>query len=231
MLAALPPAPPAVIHVVPASPFAVATDSTHRVRWGETVSHIALRYRVSQASLRHANGIGADGAIREGQRLTVPGASRSAAQTSRSARLPAAAGLSASRVQTRDIIAETARRHGVSPDLALAVAWQESRWRPNSTSHKGAVGAMQCMPSTGRWMSQVTGRSLDLRNVRDNATCGVLLIKTLQRQTTSDAMVIAGYYQGLEGVRAKGMYSDTVRYVRGVQDHRNRIAAGQMPRD
>lgn len=43
----------------------------HRVQRGETLSGIARRYRVSQASLRRWNGLGSKGMIRAGQRLRV----------------------------------------------------------------------------------------------------------------------------------------------------------------
>ncbi|HUF36379.1 MAG TPA: transglycosylase SLT domain-containing protein [Gemmatimonadales bacterium] len=46
---------------------------THRVRRGETLSGIALRYRVSLASLRRANAIRNDDHLRAGARLRIPG--------------------------------------------------------------------------------------------------------------------------------------------------------------
>ncbi len=46
---------------------------THIVRRGETLSGIAVRYGVSQASLRRANDLPANGAIKAGQKLTIGG--------------------------------------------------------------------------------------------------------------------------------------------------------------
>jgi membrane-bound lytic murein transglycosylase D len=45
----------------------------HRVRRGETLSGIALRYRVSVKSLRRVNAIRSDYALRAGMRLRIPG--------------------------------------------------------------------------------------------------------------------------------------------------------------
>jgi murein DD-endopeptidase MepM/ murein hydrolase activator NlpD len=45
---------------------------THTVRSGESISHIAVRYRVSRAALIDANRLVKPEALRSGQRLTVP---------------------------------------------------------------------------------------------------------------------------------------------------------------
>lgn len=133
-----------------------------------------------------------------------------------------------SRATVRRVIARTARRHGVDPQLALAVSWQESGWQMHRDSSAGAIGAMQVMPGTGEWMSQVAGRRLRLRKLHDNAVAGVVLLKLL-RQQASLRMALAGYYQGLAGVRRHGMYSDTRRYVANVRAIRRRFEQGHYP--
>ena len=45
---------------------------THRVRSGQTLSHIAKRYRVSIAALRELNGLGDSSRLKPGQRLRIP---------------------------------------------------------------------------------------------------------------------------------------------------------------
>lgn len=226
MFAALPPAPPAAV----STPVVAAAD-THRVRPGDTVSGIALRYGVTRGPLRAANDIGPDDIVRVGERLTIPA---DAAPASRSAsRRPAesrGSGETASTSTVRRAIVDAARRHDVDPDLALAVGWQESRWRQHVVSHAGARGAMQCMPVTGEWMSEKAGRRLDLRDVGDNATCGVMLLDTLRQSADREATVLAAYYQGMRSVKEDGVYASTRDYVRSVQAHRDRIAAGQAPR-
>lgn len=52
---------------------------THVVEKGETLSSIALRYKVSVSSLEKANGITNERKVRAGQRLVIPAGSKSAA--------------------------------------------------------------------------------------------------------------------------------------------------------
>jgi soluble lytic murein transglycosylase-like protein len=48
----------------------------------------------------------------------------------------------------RALAAEAARRHGLDPELVLAVVSVESNFRPQAVSPKGAQGLMQLMPAT-----------------------------------------------------------------------------------
>lgn len=225
MLAALPPPPPAIVHIAPAVP----SSGSHEVRAGETIGHIALDHGVSEDQLRRVNGIGSDSVIRVGQKLRIPSISGRSG-SARASRSSMTEGLSAERRRTHDVVAETARKYGVSPSLALAVAWQESRWTNNALSDKGAIGAMQCMPLTGDYMGRLAGRPLNLWNVRDNATCGVLLLKSLDKETGSEAAKLAAYYQGLDSLRKYGMYEESRLYVQSVKKHRETIRSGQRPR-
>jgi soluble lytic murein transglycosylase-like protein len=48
----------------------------------------------------------------------------------------------------REVAAAAARRHGLDPDLVMAVVSVESAFRPGAVSPKGAQGLMQLMPRT-----------------------------------------------------------------------------------
>lgn len=134
----------------------------------------------------------------------------------------------ATRAEVRRVITRKARRMDVNSNLALAISWQESGWQHHRVSSAGAIGAMQVMPSTGRWMSLMVGRKLHLRTLHDNVTAGVALIEILRDQADT-RHAIAGYYQGLAGVRRYGMYPSTKQYVANVLALRKRIAHGWNP--
>jgi hypothetical protein len=134
----------------------------------------------------------------------------------------------ASRAKVRRVIIHTANRWDVNPNLALAIAWQEAGWQQHRLSPAGAVGAMQVMPSTGRWMSLMVGRKLHLRDLHDNVTAGVVLIRTLRSQARLK-WAVAGYYQGLGGVRQYGMYDSTKHYVANVLHLKKRLVHGWNP--
>ncbi len=51
------------------------------------------------------------------------------------------------------LVLEVAKETNLDPYLILAVARQESTYRPDLTSHAGARGLMQVMPSTAEWLA------------------------------------------------------------------------------
>nr|WP_276612319.1 transglycosylase SLT domain-containing protein [Kineococcus vitellinus] len=120
------------------------------------------------------------------------------------------------REEVREIIRSTAVRLGVDPSLALAVGYQESGFNMRVVSHANAIGAMQVIPSSGQWASDLLGEPIDLFDARDNAKAGVAILRTLVANNPPD-IAIASYYQGQGSVRSRGMYDDTRRYVANVQ--------------
>jgi soluble lytic murein transglycosylase-like protein len=220
----------------------------HTVRPGDTATGLATRYRAWTRELIAVNHLGADGRMRVGQTLRIPVVTAVVERARKSARQKTATPrastpqrpakkttrtrapvLSPSRERVRRTVVRTARRHGVDPHLALAVAWQESGWQMGVTSSAGAIGAMQVLPDTGRWMSLYAGSRLRLRRLEDNATAGVVLLKVLDGHTASTRQQVAAYYQGLGAVRRHGLYEETKRYVRSVRAIRQRLESGRPP--
>jgi len=195
----------------------------HVVEPGDTVGALAVRYHAWTAELIEANG--GSTTLQVGQRLRVPVVVGAEQRARRENRAPDDA---EPRTAVRRVITRTAENLGVDPDLALAVSWQEAGWQQGVVSKADAVGAMQVIPSTGRWMSEMTGRDLDLHDVEDNVYAGVVLLKLLTDRT-STRRALAGYYQGLAAVEEHGLYDDTRRYVDNVLAIRRDFAQGSYP--
>ena len=221
----------------------VTVKRSHRVVRGDSLIKIARTYGVKPAVIAKANRLPASLIVRLGDTLVVPVTRRVASSAGRSSantfagRTYAASIVSAAarnravlahrRVPGRDgmraLIVRTAKRHGVDPDLALAISWQESGFNMRAVSVANAIGAMQVIPSTGEWISTVVGRRLNLLRPRDNVTAGVVLLKVLTR-SASERKAVAGYYQGLKSVRERGMYPDTRRYVANIMALKRQFA-------
>jgi N-acetylmuramoyl-L-alanine amidase len=189
---------------------ATVTAATYVVQPGDTLSAIAQRHGTTVDELTAANDLPDPDRIRVGQPLELPTAP--AADVS-------------DREATGRLIEQVARDHGWSPAFVKALAWQESGWQQEARSSVGAVGIMQVMPGTGRFVSdELVGRDLDLTDPHDNVVAGVAFLQHLWELTDGDVeLTLAGYYQGLRSVRENGRYADTDRYIENVLALRDRF--------
>ena len=188
---------------------AASQGSVHVVAGGETLSGIARRHSTTASALASANGIADPDRIFPGQRLTIPTAVKASASLE-GVSTPSAA-------KMREIVREAAAKMGVDPRLALAHASVESDFDMRTVSPANAVGVMQVIPSSGEWASRMVGRQLNLLDPQDNAVAGVAIIRYLQKNADDMDQGIAGYYQGLGGVKKTGMRPDTQKYVAKVR--------------
>ncbi len=200
---------------------APAAQRTHTVRAGENLTRIARHHGVSVTAIVAANGIANASRIFAGQRLVIPGerpAPTAGASPSRSAMPASMAQLVARRDAVRRLIVGEAQRQGVPASFALAVAWQESGWQQGVVSSAGAIGVMQLMPDTADWIAQaMLGRPVNARDVEDNVTAGVRLLKHyLDRYDGNRSLVLAAYYQGQGAVDRHGIYPVSRPYIRSV---------------
>lgn len=198
------------------------------VRPGDTLTGIAERRHAWTAELMAANGLAPTSTLRIGQRLRVPVdvvAARRARRHHRRHRhrIHWRHGAMSQR-SIRRVIARKSRRHHIPVGIPLAVGWRESGWRQRQVSSTGALGVMQVLPSTGRWISTALAhRRLNLRETHQNIAAGVLYLQFLRDQTVTDRRAIAAYYQGLTGIRRHRFYGDTWRYVHSVETTRRHL--------
>jgi N-acetylmuramoyl-L-alanine amidase len=196
----------------------------HIVRAGETLSGIAVRYRVSTIAIAAANRLANPSFIRTGQQLRIPGAHRAREtrgehRDSRPAvgMPPSMAELVGQRRAMRHLIATEARRQSVPPALALAVAWQESGWQSRVVSSAGAIGVMQLLPATADWVSAtMLGEPVNLWNARSNTRAGVALLKHYLARYGNRPLALAAYYQGQAGTDRYGIYPVSRAYVASI---------------
>jgi LysM repeat protein len=237
------PAPAPALANTSAAP--APAPGSYTVKAGDTLSAIASRHGVKLSELLSANRMSMSTVIYPGNKLALPGAGGQPAPQPAAAVAPLVpssflgfsyppavvssanenkALLNAapvpSRAEMRNIVADTARRMGVDPALALAFAHQESGFDQRAVSPANAIGTMQVIPSSGQWASDLVGRKLNLLDPYDNATAGVAIIRQLLATSKDEDTAIAGYYQGQYSVSKYGMYDDTKAYVASIKAHR-----------
>ena len=124
------------------------------------------------------------------------------------------------------VIYKEAKKNDLRPELVAAVVQAESRFKPTARSGAGAIGLMQLVPRTGRWMG-----ARDLTNPAQNIAAGAKYLKYLnERFDGNETKVIAAYNAGEGNVkRFDGVppFRETRSYVQKVrgfeQDFQNRV--------
>ncbi|MFJ6278810.1 LysM peptidoglycan-binding domain-containing protein [Arthrobacter subterraneus] len=222
-------------------PSAAPAGGAYTIKAGDTLGAIAAKHGISLSALLSANKLSATTIIFPGKKLTIPGGSKTSSGEKPADLVPSTFlhytypdavvaeanknkhtlnNLPApSQAQMKAIVADTARKMGVDPSLALAFSYQESGFNQRAVSPANAIGAMQVIPMSGEWASDLVGRKLNLLDPYDNATAGVAIIKALIRSSPNLDIAIASYYQGQYSVKTHGMFADTKNYVAAIKAH------------
>lgn len=110
-------------------------------------------------------------------------------------------------ISYRQHVTEAAELFGTDPYLILSVMKVESGFAPAATSRRGAIGLMQVMPDTGRWIvTEVKPTGLewmangwtdsDLYDPRRNVLIGSWYLSYLERLFGDTRIALAAYNSG-----------------------------------
>jgi len=103
----------------------------------------------------------------------------------------------------RDLIIKEAKIHDVEPLLVAAIIRTESKFYSKATSNRGAIGLMQIMPDTGKWIAQQRKeRGFDPRDLfrpEVNIRYGTWYLANLSEEFNDDLVLVIAAYNGGRG--------------------------------
>lgn len=121
----------------------------------------------------------------------------------------------ASRTEIDNLIEKYADKNGLDSDFVKAVINQESGFNPDATSHCGAMGLMQLMPSTAQGLGVTNAYDAE-----QNIMGGTKYLKGLMdRFDNNKSLALAAYNAGPNAVKKYGgipPYMETQNYVKNV---------------
>jgi soluble lytic murein transglycosylase len=111
-----------------------------------------------------------------------------------------------------DIVRGHARHYRLDPALLAAVIYQESKFKSDARSDRGAIGLMQLLPETAKGIAERTGgtafRVSDLYDPELNVRYGAWYLRHLLDKYGSERVALAAYNAGQRNVdhwRARGL--------------------------
>ncbi|MHB0976753.1 MAG: lytic transglycosylase domain-containing protein [Candidatus Aquicultorales bacterium] len=102
-----------------------------------------------------------------------------------------------------ELIDRAAGEHDLDPYLVAAIIFEESKFDPAVRSKAGAVGLMQIMPETGRWVAAQQGESFDEKDLVKpavNIDIGSWYLRYLKGKLENEDLALAAYNGGLDNV-------------------------------
>lgn len=137
-------------------------------------------------------------------------------------------GFTTGNAQHDSLIIESSRRYGIDPLLIYSQMHQESTFKINARSYKGASGLMQLMPATARRFGVTK-----IYDPQQNIDAGVRYMRWLIDTFNGDVVLaLAGYNAGEGAVMKYGWnippYRETQEYVRRITSRYNQISDGRI---
>lgn len=103
----------------------------------------------------------------------------------------------------KDFIYNYTLEYNLDPHLVSAMIYVESKFVPTACSHKGAVGLMQIMPDTGKWIAQQQGlNKFNTQRLYDpeiNIKFGCWYLSTLKKEFNNELIVVLAAYNAGRG--------------------------------
>ncbi len=100
----------------------------------------------------------------------------------------------------QETVCRYAEKYNVDSSLCVAVVKVESKFQHDAVSHRGALGLMQIMPDTGRWIAGQLGEEYSPEKLKDpetNIRYGVWYLASLRQEfEDNDVLALAAYNAG-----------------------------------
>jgi len=106
-------------------------------------------------------------------------------------------------LEYKESIIEASNKYSLDPYLVAAIIYEESRFKPSSKSKAGALGLMQIMPDTGKWVAEKQGRKFgvdDLYSPSVNIDMGCWYFNYLRDKYKNEKLALAAYNSGDKNV-------------------------------
>lgn len=101
------------------------------------------------------------------------------------------------------IVEKYAAQYGVDPLLVVSIIREESKFLPQSQSHKGAIGLMQLMPTTAESIAHSIGdkgyNQEQLLNPDKNIQYGTWYLASLKKVFANNLILVIAAYNGGRG--------------------------------
>jgi soluble lytic murein transglycosylase len=131
----------------------------------------------------------------------------------------------------KELVIKHARQNRLPPELVFAIVREESAFDPDALSRSGAIGLMQILPPTGKYLADETRQKnfspLSLYDPVLNIQLGSFYIsRLLERFSNDKVLAIAGYNAGPNAVSKwveKKGYSDQEEFVEEIPYRETRL--------
>ncbi|WP_165491845.1 lytic transglycosylase domain-containing protein [Egibacter rhizosphaerae] len=120
-------------------------------------------------------------------------------------------------------IVAAAERKDIEPELALSLAWHESRFDADAQSVAGAVGVMQVMPETAERMADELDESIDPWDPADNALAASAYLTRMIDEHDNVENALIAYNQGPVALAEDGAYPEAQEFADNVLETRDRL--------